>query len=637
MEEEKIFLGIQLGFNSSASIVSNKRFSLANIQSERITNIKNCKEIPLDAIVTAIKITGITKIDHFSYCHYEDLTYRYIKEKINPKYNYILEEFEKDKDMDAMLNINAFLTRLVNRVIKDNGIEGISIFNAAKQIEHYEAHENSIYPFYGYPDVWNSMVADGFGGEWSGVLSTHYRSSKGKKQTTEISRVPLKDSPALVYQFVTGAFGFKEHMHEGKITGLAAYGKPRFYENLLMRLTGKKRLAKASANSNGFVVDEDLLEPLSEEQVRLVESKGNTGWDFKTFLRLKNTVYKFAGEILGKDYDKAKLLEYVEQKDHPAIDLAATVQHFAEQVILNWVKLFNNKYHLFLAGGLFANVKLNQRLNESGRHYFICVAPPMGDEGTSLGAAWKCMMEDSNYDIDVVPSEGTFSSVAFTGTDASDDGEVDAIMKEAESLDNIEIQIFDTFNEESEFIRLINTVAKFLAEKKIVHYRYGRGEYGPRALGHATTYYTAEDPNGTKYLNKAMNRSEFMPYAPCVLEENCDGLFEHFGPVAETSRYMTMTVAVKDWAKDVYKGAVHVDGTARPQSVPNDYNVIVMRAILIAYENMTGQKMLINTSYNIHNNPTCNYSRQCWEAWKSSGFVGKALVLNNVMFINKNG
>ena len=143
-------------------------------------------------------------------------------------------------------------------------------------------------------------------------------------------------------------------------------------------------------------------------------------------------------------------------------------------------------------------------------------------------------------------------------------------------------------------------MAKILANGGIVHYRSGLSEFGPRALCHSSTFYQPSDPEGTKLLNKTLGRSEYMPYAPIVLDKDVDKLFYRDKKLDKTNQYMTAVLKCKVDTEQ-YAGAIHCDGTARPQVLYN-HSSFAYR-LLKKYKQLTGLAMLINTSWNIHGNP----------------------------------
>jgi carbamoyltransferase len=127
-------------------------------------------------------------------------------------------------------------------------------------------------------------------------------------------------------------------------------------------------------------------------------------------------------------------------------------------------------------------------------------------------------------------------------------------------------------------------------------------EYGPRALGNRSILYQPNDPSVNDWLNKALRRTEFMPFAPSTLEEEAERCFLRLAGAERTARFMTITFQCTDWMKEACAGVVHVDGTARPQLVRRGDNPDY-HAIIEEYRRLTGVPTVINTSFNMHEEP----------------------------------
>jgi carbamoyltransferase len=647
-------IGFSLGFNSSAALVSTTDGVLCAISEERLNREKNTKRLPFEAIIACCEqgfervSDGNKTIDRIAYSHYEDLSFEYLKKNCTE----VEFKFIEALDCDGNVNPDEALFHLIKKYLKNRGfnVEATEL----ERVEHHAAHRASNYFIYkaDHPidNAVVDLIADGFG---DGYSSSLYINDSGKSYRTRVV-----DSVALVYQFFTGALGFKEHQHEGKVTGLAAHcERPEdnfvasrkkaieICERLIWRLTGKSGLDPVSHSykvrkdgrtyhSSGYFVDVDKLLDLNEDQKEMV--KKSTIIDFDQFLRLKNTVYAFVKEYLGPDYNKDLILDWINgtvkipdtMKATPW-ELAYAVQYFAEIVMLNFINLIDgNDNTLFLSGGLVANVKLNQRIKDTGKFKNIFVCPPMGDEGTALGAATAIAMPF----LELKNTARTGPEVVINGgTHINYDKSLEDVINEAKSIDILEV--FDFTNNKS---GLIDKVTDLLKDEKIVHWCQQYEEYGPRALMNHSTLYTAQDPNGTHTLNQAMGRSEYMPYCPVCKNTSADQLFDNWEPGEESCRFMAMTMNCKPGVRDKYRGGVHVDNTARAQFVyEEDEWTKDAWNILDSYEKKTGNLMLINTSFNIHNTPTCNLARDCWLAWKVSDFVGAALVLQDYIIIKK--
>jgi carbamoyltransferase len=127
-------------------------------------------------------------------------------------------------------------------------------------------------------------------------------------------------------------------------------------------------------------------------------------------------------------------------------------------------------------------------------------------------------------------------------------------------------------------------------------------EYGPRALGNRTVLYRAADPSVNSWLNKQLGRTEFMPFAPATLFEHRHENYKNIDGGEYTAQFMTITFDCTDKMIRENPAAVHVDNTARPQLVTPTSNPSFYK-ILDAFRRRTGVSTLINTSYNMHEEP----------------------------------
>ena len=141
----------------------------------------------------------------------------------------------------------------------------------------------------------------------------------------------------------------------------------------------------------------------------------------------------------------------------------------------------------------------------------------------------------------------------------------------------------------------------------------GRMEYGPRALGARSIVASPSDQTINDRLNKRLDRSEFMPFAPYVLEEDAERVFEITPVNRYAARFMTITCAVRPEWRARIPAVVHVDNTARPQIVREADNPLFAR-ILRRFRDRTGIPVLINTSFNVHEEPIVNRPEECRRA-----------------------
>jgi carbamoyltransferase len=264
-------------------------------------------------------------------------------------------------------------------------------------------------------------------------------------------------------------------------------------------------------------------------------------------------------------------------------DIAAAYQNVLEEVACKAVRHWLAKTGLkkvALSGGVHANVKLNQRLREIEGVEAVFVYPNMGDGGCGTGAAML------TFPRDVFPAR-SLENVYF-GPDFS--------AAEIESALRRESLAFQRHEDIEEH------VAQLLTEDYIVGRFDGRMEYGPRALGNRSILYPARDPEVNQWLNHQLGRTEFMPFAPAALAGEAGRLFKNLAGCEKTAEFMTITFDCTEEMKRLCPAAVHVDGTARPQLVSENTNPSFHR-ILQGYHERTGIPAVINTSFNMHEEP----------------------------------
>jgi carbamoyltransferase len=138
-------------------------------------------------------------------------------------------------------------------------------------------------------------------------------------------------------------------------------------------------------------------------------------------------------------------------------------------------------------------------------------------------------------------------------------------------------------------------------------------EYGPRALGNRSILASPLQREINESISRRLNRSEFMPFAPVVLEQHAAEVFDIDEGNYHATRFMTITCAVRPhWRKRI-AAIVHVDGSARPQVIREDDNSLYFR-VLSQFHNRTGVPVLVNTSFNAHEEPIIDTPDQALRA-----------------------
>jgi carbamoyltransferase len=275
-------------------------------------------------------------------------------------------------------------------------------------------------------------------------------------------------------------------------------------------------------------------------------------------------------------------------------DLAASVQRVVEDVLLDlsgWLHARTGESRLTMAGGVALNCVANARLLREGPFDEIWVQPAAGDSGTALGAALQVAADAG----DPVAPMGS----AALGRDWDDDA-LAAWLRRA----GVDFERPDDVAAE---------VAETLAADGIVAWFQGRSEYGPRALGHRSLMADPRRVENLERPNDVKGREQFRPVAPMVLEEHAEAIFTGRHP----SPYMLFVHAVDPAWHDRIPAVVHVDGTARVQTVDAAQEPLVAR-MLEAFHARTGVPVVVNTSLNTAGRPMVDDPRDALECFGSA-------------------
>lgn len=278
-------------------------------------------------------------------------------------------------------------------------------------------------------------------------------------------------------------------------------------------------------------------------------------------------------------------------QDHA--DLAAGAQVCLEEVLLGlarWLHDRTGEEVLTLAGGVALNCVANTRLHRETPFRQVWVQPAAGDAGTALGAALHVAQQKET--VEPMPT----AALGRGWSDADLRAWLERAAVPYEEPDDI-----------------AETVAAALADDGIVAWFQGRGEYGPRALGHRSLLAHPGRAGNLERLNAVKGREEFRPVAPMVLAERAAELFD--GPLP--SPYMLFVHDVAPEWRERVPAVVHVDGTARIQTVDRASEPLVARMI-DGFERRTGLPVVVNTSLNTAGRPMVDDPRDALECFGSA-------------------
>ena len=552
-----LVLGIASSHDSSACLFNDGELVSA-IAEERLSRIKcDGGALPQRAIDHVLAAAGATRrdVDHIAsiYGHFPE---RYFRRETAVK------EFERrlsralriflNKPKDTQFSAGNLLKHLRERG-GESGEAFDTFFRRAEFLagegfrhdanihffDHHLTHAAAA-AFYSGFDAASVVTMDG-----EGDLDMHHGSytwQDGRLQGVRVSDT-VGNSPGYFYMAITELLGFMPLRHEGKVLGLAAFGNP-------MPLAGALRRAlRPSADGKGF--DSDFA---------------------------------------GRSYDEREAYIAEAIRGHPREDVAAAAQQVFEEAIVALVRNFvaeTGLRRLALNGGCFANVKLNQRLAALPEVDEVFVFPGMSDTGNSVGAG--LLMLDRLQPGFIRDRRRALETV-YWGPEYTD-AQIEEALKGR-------LCRYEKLTEE----QLIERSARAMHAGKVLGWFQGRMEFGPRALGNRSMLAAPTDRSINKWLNERLERTEFMPFAPSVLDEYAEEIFEGVPKARHTAEFMTITFDVKrDWRERI-PAVVHVDGTARPQLVRRDRNPRY-HALIERYRQLSGIPLVLNTSFNVHEEP----------------------------------
>jgi carbamoyltransferase len=275
-------------------------------------------------------------------------------------------------------------------------------------------------------------------------------------------------------------------------------------------------------------------------------------------------------------------------------DLACSVQHRLEEVLLDlarWLHAQTGETTLTMAGGVALNCVANSRIWREGPFDAVWVQPASGDSGTALGAALRVA---SDLGDRIAPMAGADLGRSW------DEDELEAWLRAARIDYDRPADIAEA-------------VAQTLADDGVVAWFQGASEYGPRALGRRSLLADPRHAANLERLNDVKGREQFRPVAPMVREERAAEIFD--GPLP--SPYMLFTHDVDPAWRDRIPAVVHVDGTARIQTVSTEREPLVS-AMLSAFERRTGVPVVVNTSLNTAGRPMVDDPRDALECFGSA-------------------
>ncbi len=456
--------------------------------------------------------------------------------------------------------------RYLENIFPDSNIE---------YIDHHLAHAYASIPFMDNHEKRIVLTCDGAG---DGACASINIYEKGEMKV--MARSDWQNSLGLLYCAVVDLLGMSRNEHEFKVMGLAPY-------------------AKASSG-----------EKVYEKLKKLV-------WFDKHSMTLKSafplqraTEYLIANEYFNHRFDS----------------LAYGIQKLTEEVLIDMVDVSTKRYdcnQIAVGGGVFMNVKANQKILDLENVHNFTVSPSCGDESLAIGAAIYGHIKHFDYrDIKKVEN-------IYWGSEYTDEEIKQAIDKYDFKSKNIKDEKFEI---RVEYIGELNAiekrVAQLLSENNVVGRFSGRAEWGARALGNRSILANPSSRDNVKLINEMIkNRDFWMPFATSVLYESADKYL--YNDKMRLAPYMAITFESREEAHKTIIAALHpYDLTSRPQTVTKEAN-IKYRNLINEFRNITGIGGVLNTSFNLHGEPNVEKPYDAIRTFDLSGM--KYLAVGNYL------
>lgn len=601
----KLILGISAYYHDSAACLIRDGHILAAAQEERFTRQKNTADFPEEAIRYCLQAGNVTLKDLDAIVFYD---------KPFLKFERLLENFYSvvPRGLFAFLKFmpewsqkKIFLKSEIKKALKTidpNLKEPINLLFSS----HHLSHAASAY----YPSPFNDaaiLTIDAIG-EWA---TASIGCGKGAKIEL-LKEMHFPDSVGLLYSSFTYFLGFKINSGEYKLMGLSPYG-----------------------NEESEVVNH-LVDAIKKELVTIFDDGS---------ILLNQTYFKYRyGLRMIREKKWTKLFGIPPRKAAGSLeqihaDLALAIQLVTEEIILKMAqtaKELTGSKNLCLAGGVALNSVANGKLMESGLFDDIWVQPAAGDAGGALGAAMAVYYHHRDNVLKEKNGSDTMQ-MSLLGPENSDDSILEFCSKKELSPRHVENN-----NE------LYSFIAKELMNQQVIGWVRGRMEFGPRALGARSILAAPFEGKMQSKLNLAIKfREDFRPFAPVMLREEANRYFD----LSSGAHYMQCVRKIKEEyrmkrsvnyrqlnfrsklnePRTKFQAISHVDFSSRIQVIDNEDHPLFY--LLNHFKSISGEGVLINTSFNRNEEPIVNTIEDAYASFLHSEM--DLLVVGNYIFAKK--
>ena len=532
--------------DASAAIVQDGEVVYA-VAEERLNRVKHYAGFPALAVKACLDAVGakITDVDHVAIGQDSEANLaRKVRFALsNPAQ--ILKFIRLRQRKEALRDLRSLLAKALE-------IDANKTRFQEHHLEHHIAHIASAY----YCSPWEK--AAGFSYDGSGdFVSTMMARCEGN-EIEILDRVYLPHSLGSFYTMICEFIGYKKYGDEGKVMGLAPYGRDTYCEQI-------SKAVDLRNTDGGFQLNLDFFMPLGSNQGMKIQADGSVSMARHFSDRMT--------ELFGEP--RVPHAE-ITQRD---MDLSYAMQHRFEEVFFHLLKRLHERVpmpELAMAGGCALNSVANGKLFSETPFQKTWIQPAAGDEGLAIGAALhtyhSVLRQPRRYEM-----KNSYLGPEFC------DSRIESDLKKANlSYRKLERE------------PLLEAVAEQVAAGNVVGWFQGRMEWGPRALGNRSIVAHPGRPDMKDILNARIKHREwFRPFAPSILVERQNEYFEYDHP----SPFMLHVYKIRPEKREQLCAVNHVDNTGRLQTVSHEENPLYYDLIR-AFERKTGIPVILNTSFN---------------------------------------
>ena len=546
-------LGIHIGHDSTAALVIGGKI-VADVAEERFTRTKHYCGLPIGAVEYCLESQNLSMSDI-------DVIAVPSSGSV-PELNFLLDlDGARREQYTSKRRMLEFAYRIMKKATAKPPlyIKSFPMNNSTEivHVEHHLAHAASVYYTSGTRKKQLVVTMDGAG---DGFATCLWRGENGK--ITPLEKFPESCSLGWFYGNVTEALGWWHGGGEGKTMGLDPYGDYSKVLGLLNKYYPKF--------SNGTIV-----EPHDFDRPYFWTERGAFQWHFD-------------------DADEIKLLIDRYGREHIAAEAQRVLEEQTAEIVYPWLEKEKTD-NLSCAGGIFLNVKLNQRIWESGKVRRHHIYPNAGDSGLAAGAALFAYYQANPDDLIYSVSD------LYWGPEYSEE-EIEAVLK----LRNLTYRKVDNIEE---------FAARQLADNKIVAWFQGRMESGPRALGNRSILMSTNKSENKDIINARVKfREAFRPFCPSLLWEKKEEYLEK----PRDEFFMITSFTCRKEKRDKVPAVVHADATLRPQTVTKESNPRFWN-LINEFGKLTGEHLILNTSFNIMGDPIVCHPHEAIRCFYDNG------------------